>query len=55
MGFELLFRGFDVEDRGYYVFVEDGSGIEVVVKLDFRRFQFLIFFVLLGEVQVKNM
>ena len=40
-GFELPPKGFDVKDPGYEAPVEDGSGVEVVVKPDSRRLQLL--------------
>ena len=40
-GYELPPKGFDVEDPGYLAPVEDGSGVEVVVKTDSERLQLL--------------
>ncbi len=40
-GFELPPKGFDVEDNGYVAPVEDGSGVEVIVKPDSKRLQLL--------------
>lgn len=40
-GDELPTKGFDVEDAGYQAPMEDGSGVEVVVKEDSERLQLL--------------
>jgi len=40
-GHELPPRGFDVEDNGYLAPAEDGSSVEVKVKLDSERLQLL--------------
>ncbi|GLB52231.1 aconitate hydratase [Neptunitalea chrysea] len=48
-GFELPPKGFDVEDPGYQAPVEDGNGIEVVVKSDSNRLQLLTPFTPLGD------
>ncbi|MGV6862450.1 MAG: aconitate hydratase [Putridiphycobacter sp.] len=48
-GFELPPKGFDVEDPGYQAPVEDGSGVEVVVKSDSERLQLLTPFTPLGN------
>jgi len=40
-GDELPKKGFDVEDAGYQAPMEDGSGVEVIVKEDSERLQLL--------------
>lgn len=40
-GDELPTRGFDVEDAGYQAPAEDGSGVQINVKLDSKRLQLL--------------
>lgn len=40
-GVELPIKGFAVEDNGYQAPAEDGSGIEVIIKDDSERLQFL--------------
>lgn len=48
-GWELPPKGFDVKDNGYLEPVEDGSGVNVVVKEDSERLQLLTPFVPLGD------
>ncbi|MCT4665354.1 MAG: aconitate hydratase [Flavobacteriales bacterium] len=48
-GEELPPQGFDVEDAGFQAPVEDGSGVEVVVKDDSERLQLLTPFEPLGR------
>ncbi|AUP78061.1 aconitate hydratase [Flavivirga eckloniae] len=48
-GWELPPKGFDVKDNGYLEPVEDGSGVNVVVKDDSERLQLLTPFVPLGD------
>lgn len=52
-GFELPPKGFDVEDPGFVAPVEDGEGIEVVVKPDSKRLELLTPFNPIGS-QVKD-
>ncbi len=48
-GWELPPKGFDVKDNGYLEPLEDGSGVDVVVKDDSERLQLLIPFQPLGD------
>ncbi|WP_299555755.1 aconitate hydratase [Seonamhaeicola sp.] len=48
-GWELPPKGFDVKDNGYLEPVEDGSGVNVVVKDDSERLQLLTPFVPIGD------
>ncbi len=48
-GWELPPKGFDVKDNGYLEPLEDGSGVNVVVKDNSERLQLLTPFVPLGD------
>ncbi len=48
-GWELPPKGFDVKDNGYLEPLEDGSGVDVVVKDDSERLQLLTPFQPLGD------
>ncbi|MCV6628388.1 MAG: aconitate hydratase [Flavobacteriaceae bacterium] len=48
-GWELPPKGFDVKDAGYLEPLEDGSGVEVVVKEDSERLQLLTPFEPIGR------
>ncbi|MDF1699102.1 MAG: aconitate hydratase [Saprospiraceae bacterium] len=54
-GYELPPKGFDVEDAGYNAPIEDGSGVEVVVKPTSDRLQLLTPFVPITQDQMNNM
>lgn len=54
-GYELPPLGFDVLDAGFIAPVEDGSGIEVVVKPDSTRLQLLKSFEPIKNKDVQNM
>lgn len=54
-GFELPPKGFDVEDAGYNAPIEDGSGVEVVIKPTSDRLQLLEPFVPITQDQMNGM
>ncbi|MEM6318365.1 MAG: aconitate hydratase [Bacteroidota bacterium] len=55
VGVELPPKGFDVEDAGFIPPIEDGSGVEVIVKPTSNRLQLLTPFKPLSQDQVKDM
>lgn len=46
-GVEFLLKGFEVEDVGFIFLIEDGSGVNVVVVLEFNCLQLFILFELI--------
>lgn len=53
-GDELPIRGFAVEDAGYQVLAEDGSGVIIAVKSDSKRLQLLAFPCSLGRNRLEG-